>query len=93
MLKGDLTIRNVTRPLEAEVEYGGTITDPWGQRRAGFTVEGIINRKEFDLTWDAVTEAGQVVVSDEIRIHCSVELVKQAEVSPVSEELEEHLEA
>lgn len=84
-LYGDLTIRNVTKPIEVEVEYGGTITDPWGQQRAGFTVDGQINRKDFNLMWDAVTETGQVVVSDEISIHCTLELVKQAEVKVAAE--------
>jgi polyisoprenoid-binding protein YceI len=76
-LDGDLTIRGITKPVQVEVEYGGTITDPWGQTRAGFTVDGKINRKDFKLTWDAVTEAGQVVVSNEIKIHCTIEMVKQ----------------
>jgi polyisoprenoid-binding protein YceI len=93
LLSGDLTIRNVTRPVEVEVEYGGTIKDPWGQKRAGFTVEGKINRKDFNLTWDAVTEAGYVVVSNEIKIHCAIELVKQPEASPVEEQHAEHAEA
>jgi polyisoprenoid-binding protein YceI len=86
MLHGDLTIRNITKPVSVEVEYGGTITDPWGQKRAGFTVDGKINRKDFELKWDAVTEAGQVVVSNEIKLHCTVELVKQAETSDISKE-------
>jgi polyisoprenoid-binding protein YceI len=90
LLSGDLTIRNITKPVEVEVEYGGMITDPWGQKRAGFTVEGKINRKDFQLNWDAVTEAGQVVVSNEINIHCAIELVKQAEVEPVAEQEAEH---
>ncbi|HET9825540.1 MAG TPA: YceI family protein [Chitinophagaceae bacterium] len=93
LLSGDLTIRNVTRPIEVEVEYGGIITDPWGQKRAGFTVEGKINRKDFNLTWDAATEAGQIVVSNEIKIHCAVELVKQAIASPIATEQAEHIEA
>jgi polyisoprenoid-binding protein YceI len=93
LLTGDLTIRNITRPVEVEVEYGGTITDPWGQKRAGFTVDGKINRKDFNLTWDAVTEAGHVVVSNEIKIRCAVELVKQAEASPVAQQEAEHAEA
>src|SRR5215471_18170102 len=50
LLTGDLTIRNVTKSVEVEVEYGGIITDPWGQKRAGFTVEGRINRKDFHLS-------------------------------------------
>ena len=76
-LTGDLTIRETTKTITIEVEYGGLAKDPWGNTRAGFTVSSKINRKEFGLKWGAVTEAGQVVVSDEIRIHCAIELVKQ----------------
>lgn len=77
-LEGDLTIRGTTKPISLKVEYGGTVVDPYGQKKAGFTVEGRVSRKEFGLMWNAVTEAGQVVVSDEIRIHCDIQLVKQA---------------
>ena len=77
-LHGDLTIRDVTKPIALNVEFGGTVVDPWGQQKAGFTINGKINRKDFKLTWDAVTEAGQVVVSNEIKIHAEVQLVKQA---------------
>lgn len=77
-LHGDLTIRGVTKPITLNVEYGGTVVDPYGQTKAGFTVTGKVSRKEFGLLWNAVTEAGQVVVSDEIRIHCEIQLVKQA---------------
>lgn len=76
-LHGELTIRNVTKPITLKVEFGGTVVDPWGQQKAGFTIDGKINRKDFNLTWDAVTEAGQVVVSNEIKIHAEVQLVKQ----------------
>jgi len=76
-LYGDLTIRDITKPVHVEVEYGGIITDPWGQARAGFTVDGKINRKDFELMWDATTEGGQVVVSNEIKIHCTIEMVRQ----------------
>jgi polyisoprenoid-binding protein YceI len=78
LLDGDLTIRGITKPVTLKVEAAGTVVDPYGQTKAGFTVEGKIRRKEFGLTWDAVTEAGSVVVSDEIRIHCEIQLVKQA---------------
>jgi polyisoprenoid-binding protein YceI len=77
-LHGDLTIRGTTKPMIVNVEYGGIVVDPYGQTKAGFTVSGKISRKEFGLLWNAVTEAGQVVVSDEIRIHCEIQLVKQA---------------
>ena len=90
ILYGDLTIRNITRPIKVKVEYGGIITDPWGQTRAGFTVDGKINRKDFELMWDAVTEAGQVVVSNEIKIQCAIELVKQTEAPDMVEEKAEH---
>ena len=76
-LSGELTIRDITKPIKLKVEYGGIVVDPYGQTKAGFTVTGKISRKEFGLTWGAVTEAGQVVVSDDIRILCEVQLVKQ----------------
>jgi polyisoprenoid-binding protein YceI len=77
-LQGDLTIRGVTRPITLQVEYGGAVVDPYGQSKAGFTISGKISRKDFGLTWNAVTEAGQVVVSDVIKIHAEVQLIKQA---------------
>ena len=77
-LTGDLTIRGTTRPVTVNVEFGGIVVDPYGQTKAGFTVTGKISRKEFGLTWSAVTEAGQVVVSDDIRLHAEIQLVKQA---------------
>ena len=77
-LQGELTIRGITKPLTVNVAFGGIVVDPYGQTKAGFTVSGKISRKEFGLTWSAVTEAGQVVVSDEIRIQAEIQLVKQA---------------
>ena len=76
-LHGDLTIRGVTKPITLLVEFGGLVVDPYGQTKAGFSVSGKISRKEFGLLWNAVTEAGQVVASDEIRIHCEIQLIKQ----------------
>lgn len=75
-LHGNLTIRATTKPVVLDVEYGGTIKDPWGMTRAGFTVEGKINRKEYGLHWHAVTETGGFVVSDEVKIHAAVEFTK-----------------
>ncbi len=76
-LHGNLTIRGITKPITVTVDFGGVVVDPYGQTKAGFTVSGKISRKEFGLTWNAVTEAGSVVVSDEIKIHAEVQLVKQ----------------
>ncbi|HJW17526.1 MAG TPA: YceI family protein [Flavisolibacter sp.] len=77
-LQGSLTIKGVTKPITLHIEQGGMVVDPYGQTKAGFTVTGKISRKEFGLTWNAVTEAGSVVVSDEIKIHAEIQLVKQA---------------
>lgn len=77
-LTGEFTIRDVTKTIELDVEYGGTMTDPWGQVKSGFEISGKINRKDFGLAWGAVTEAGGVVVSDEVKLHLAVQMVKQA---------------
>ena len=77
-LQGDLTIRGTTRPIILNVEFGGIVVDPYGQTKAGFTINGKISRKEFGLIWNAVTEAGQVVVSDDIRLHAEIQLIKQS---------------
>jgi polyisoprenoid-binding protein YceI len=76
-LVGDLTLKGITKEVALEVTYGGTVADPYGQTKAGFEIEGKINRKDFGLTWSAITEAGSVVVSDQVRLQFSVQLVKQ----------------
>jgi polyisoprenoid-binding protein YceI len=77
VLKGDLTIRDITKPVELKAEYSGLVVDPWGQTKIGFEAEGKVKRKEFGLSWDAVTEAGGIVVSDEVKIQLNVQFVKQ----------------
>ncbi|MAN87955.1 MAG: hypothetical protein CL555_14340 [Algoriphagus sp.] len=77
-LVGDLTMRGTTKTVELDVDFGGVAGDPYGQTKAGFEIEGKVNRKDFGLTWSAVTEAGNVVVSDQVRLLLSVQLVKQA---------------
>ena len=76
-LFGNLTVRGITKSTKMNVVFGGIAVDPYGQHKAGFTVTGKISRKEFDLKWNAVTEAGSVVVSDEVKIHAEVQLIKQ----------------
>jgi polyisoprenoid-binding protein YceI len=78
-LKGDLTIRDITKPITLEVDYNGSTKDPWGFERAGFEVTGKINRKEYGLKWSAVTEAGGLVVDDIVKLVMNVEFVKQAD--------------
>ncbi len=77
-LVGDLTIKGTTKTIELNVEYGGTVTDGYGQVKAGFEINGKINRKDFGLTWGAVTEAGGIVVSDEVKLNLGVQMIKQA---------------
>jgi polyisoprenoid-binding protein YceI len=79
LLQGDLTVKDVTKPVKLEVEYGGTATDFYGNEKAGFEITGKISRKAFGLTWDAVTEAGAIVVGDEIKLNINVQFAKQAE--------------
>ncbi|MCB0464132.1 MAG: YceI family protein [Aequorivita sp.] len=74
---GDLTIKGVTKEIILDAEYNGTAVDPYGQTKAGFEFEGQINRKDFGLTWNAVTEAGSVVVSDKVKLVASLQFIKQ----------------
>jgi len=74
---GDLTIKGVTKSVTLAVEYGGTANDPWGNTKAGFEITGKINRKDFDLGWNAPTEAGGVLVSEEVKLIANVQLLKQ----------------
>ena len=76
-LYGDLTIRDVTKKVKLDTEFGGVVQDAYGNTKAGFSINGKINRKDFGLTWNAVTEAGGVVVSDEVRIACEIQLIEQ----------------
>ncbi len=74
---GDLTIRDVTREVELEVEdFSATVTDPWGNTRRGASATTTINRSDYGLTWNKALEAGGVVVGDEVRISLEVELIK-----------------
>jgi len=77
-LKGNLTIKDVTKEVVLDAEFGGLMTDFYGQTKAGFEISGKINRKDFGLTWSAVTEAGGVVVSDDVKLILNVQLTKQA---------------
>lgn len=73
-LTGDLTIRDITKPVTLKVEYGGSMVDFYGNTKAGFEIDGKINRKEFGLLWNGVTEAGGIVVSDDVRLHLNVQM-------------------
>lgn len=74
VLKGNITLRETTKPIELDVEYGGQMVDFYGNTKAGFEISGKLKRKEFRLNWDAVTEAGGVVVSDEVKLALNVQM-------------------
>lgn len=77
-LIGDLTIRDVTKEITLDADFNGIAVDPYGQTKAGFEMSGEINRKDFNLTWSAVTEAGSIVVSDKVRLVIDVQFTKQS---------------
>lgn len=77
-LHGDFTIKGVTKPVVLDVEHGGIAKDPYGNTRAGFTVNGKINRQDYGISFGAVTETGGLVVSDEVKLHSNIEFIKQA---------------
>lgn len=75
-LSGDLTIKDVSKPVSLDVEFGGINKDPWGNTKAGFTLNGKINRKDFGLNWNAALETGGVMVSEDVKINAEIQLVK-----------------
>ena len=77
-MNGTLTMRGVTHPVAFNVDFGGVAKDPWGNTKAGFTLTGTINRKDFGLNWNAPTEVGGLLVSEDVRLHAAIQLVKQA---------------
>jgi polyisoprenoid-binding protein YceI len=77
-LQGDLTIKGVTRPVVLETEFNGVAVDPFGNTRAGLSAETTISRKDFGLTWNAVLEAGGVLVSDKVAINLELAFIAPA---------------
>lgn len=75
ILKGNITIKDVTKPMELKVNYGGQVIDPWGNLRAGFTIEGSINRFDFGLTWNSLMETGSAVVGKIVKISSGIEMI------------------
>ena len=82
-MHGDLTIRDVTKPVVLDVEYAGQAKSPWGVVSAGFSAQTKINRKDWGLNWNVALETGGWLVSDEIRISIEVELMQQPEQAAV----------
>jgi polyisoprenoid-binding protein YceI len=77
-ITGELTIKDTTKTVDLTAEFGGVATDPYGNVKAGFEITGLINRKDFGLTFHAVTEAGHLLLSDEIKLNINLQFAKQA---------------
>ncbi|MFW5707988.1 MAG: YceI family protein [Bacteroidota bacterium] len=76
-LTGILTMKGVSKEITLDVEFGGTNKDPWGNEKAGFSVSGTINRKDWGLNWNAALETGGVLVGEDVKIMAEVQFVKQ----------------
>jgi polyisoprenoid-binding protein YceI len=75
VVDGELTIKDVTRPLSIEFEYTGTAKDPFGNDRFGFEGQAEINRKDFGLTWNAALETGGLLVSENIKLEFEISTI------------------
>ena len=78
LVDGDLTIRGITKPATFSLDFGGFGTDPWGNYKAGATAKTVINREDFDLTWNAALETGGVLVGKDVTIELDLQLALQA---------------
>lgn len=78
-LWGELTIKGITKKIKLDVEFGGVEKDPWGNEKAGFSINGKINRKDWGLNWNSALETGGLLVSNDVWINCEVQLVKSNE--------------
>lgn len=76
-LVGDITIKGITKEITLDTEFGGFMKDPYGNEKAGFSINGKLNRKDFGLNWNAALEAGGVMVGNEIKINAEVQFIKQ----------------
>lgn len=82
VLTGDLTIRDITKSVKLNLEYSGVSKDPWGNEKAGFSLNGKINRKDFGITYNATLETGGLMLGEELKIIGEIQLVKQVVLQP-----------
>ncbi len=85
-LNGTLTMKGVTKEVSLDVEFGGVVTDLYGQEKAGFSISGILNRKDWGLNWNAALETGGVVVSEEVRLSAEIQFVRAAQEEQTGDE-------
>lgn len=76
-LKGDLTIKDISKEVALDVDFGGINKDPWGNEKMAFEISGKINRKDWGLNWNSALETGGVLVGDEVKINAEVQFAKE----------------
>ncbi len=76
-LAGELTLHGVTKPVQLATEFGGLAKDPWGNTKAGFSITGKINRKDWALNWNSALETGGVLVGEEVKLSMELQFIKQ----------------
>ena len=81
-ITGNLTIKETTKPVTVIAEYSGTTQDPWGNTKAGFSLSGKLNRKDFGVSYNAALETGGVMLGEELKLTGEIQLVKQLELQP-----------
>lgn len=79
-IKGELSIHGVSRMVELDVEFSGIGRDPWGNEKAGFSISGEINRRDFDISWNAALETGGVLIGEEVQLRTELQLIKTREL-------------
>jgi len=78
-MKGEMTIKDTTKEIELDIEYNGKSVDPWGNTKHGFEITGVVNRSDFNLTWNAALETGGVLLSDEVKLTLDVQMMEMVE--------------
>ena len=79
-ITGNFSMKDVTKKITLDVEFGGIANDLFGQTRAGFTITGKINRKDFGLSWGAITETGNIALADDVKLNIEIQFIKKEEV-------------
>lgn len=74
-LIGDITIKGITKSIDFKVNYGGQLVDPWGNVRAGFTIESSIDRFDYGLNWNTLLEAGQAMLGKVVKLQAEIEII------------------
>ena len=77
-LWGELMIKGISKKIKLDVEFGGVVKDAWGNEKAGFTINGKVNRKDWGLNWNTALEAGGVLLADDVLISCEIQLQRAA---------------